>query len=325
LSIGNQLKTFLHQNWFLILLVAALVVGNVFHDMLAALAAVVGVKDVIVFVVMLMTALPLELKQFVQVVKRPAGPLIASSINMFLIPLACYLGGWIWLDKPTFLGLLSVGATPCTLASAAVWTRKANGNDAIALAVTVITNATCFLVTPALILWLAGSFLEMDTWKFATRLGVLVVLPLLLAQVARGSSWIADLATSQKTTLGCLSQLGILSIVFLSSIMMGGRIQSGELQLGVWQIISVVCVCSGIHVAALFGGYYSAIILNFSLPDAIAIGLSSSQKTLMVGILISVDLGFSILPIIVYHSCQLIIDTLFAQKFKFVETDEDSV
>ena len=49
------------------------------------------------------------------------------------------------------VGLLVAAAAPCTLASAAVWTRRAGGNDAVALMVTIGTNLTCFVVTP---LWL---------------------------------------------------------------------------------------------------------------------------------------------------------------------------
>ena len=44
--------------------------------------------------------------------------------------------------------MIVAATAPCTLASAAVWTRRAGGNDAVAILVTFITNATCFLVTP---------------------------------------------------------------------------------------------------------------------------------------------------------------------------------
>ena len=56
----------------------------------------------------------------------------------------------------------------------------------------------------------------------------------------------------------------------------------------------------------------------FQLPrvDQIAVGFSGSQKTLMVGLSTSINLGVSIIPIIAYHSIQLIVDTLFADRFR---------
>ena len=46
-------------------------------------------------------------------------------------------------------GLMIAASAPSTMAAASVWTRRAKGNDAVSLLVTILTNGFCFLVTPA--------------------------------------------------------------------------------------------------------------------------------------------------------------------------------
>ena len=52
--------------------------------------------------------------------------------------------------------LVIAAAVPSTVASAAVWTRRAGGNEIVALIVTVVTNSLCFLVTPLWVLLATG-------------------------------------------------------------------------------------------------------------------------------------------------------------------------
>ena len=48
----------------------------------------------------------------------------------------------------------------------------------------------------------------------------------------------------------------------------------------------------------------------------IAIGIAGSQKTLMVGLQIAIDCGVSVIPMLVYQLCQLVIDTVVAERWK---------
>ncbi|MDP7304159.1 MAG: bile acid:sodium symporter, partial [Pirellulaceae bacterium] len=50
--------------------------------------------------------------------------------------------------------------------------------------------------------------------------------------------------------------------------------------------------------------------------DQIAVAFASSQKTLMVGLLMAMSLQVSILPMVTYHVMQLLIDTLIADRFR---------
>jgi len=53
-------------------------------------------------------------------------------------------------------------------------------------------------------------------------------------------------------------------------------------------------------------------LLKLPRPDQIAVGFAGSQKTLVIGLSTAISLGYSMIPILMYHSMQLIVDTLFA-------------
>ena len=61
-------------------------------------------------------------------------------------------------------GMIIASATPCTLATGAVWTRRAGGNDGVTMMVTILTNSTCFIVMPLWIYWLIG--VEIETGNY---------------------------------------------------------------------------------------------------------------------------------------------------------------
>jgi hypothetical protein len=61
-------------------------------------------------------------------------------------------------------------------------------------------------------------------------------------------------------------------------------------------------------------GYRLTQRLGLPKADAIAVGFSGSQKTLMVGLEIAIASQLSILPMITFHAGQLFIDTLIADR-----------
>ena len=68
------------------------------------------------------------------------------------------------------VGILVVGAIPSTLASAAVWTRRAGGNDAVAILGTIVTNLSCFVVTPVWLFQMTG-----ETVRTSSTLAEMIV------------------------------------------------------------------------------------------------------------------------------------------------------
>jgi solute carrier family 10 (sodium/bile acid cotransporter), member 7 len=304
------------NNWFLIGLAIVLCFGMFLHEPLKILAQVGGIQSSVVFVVMWMMAVPVPFALVRGALARPWPAILASMLNMGLLPLLALVAGQL-LNSDLAGGLIVAAVIPCTLASAAVFTRKAGGDDAVVIFVTLITNVSCALITPLWIVTLLGQSIQLDLTSLILSLCWLVLLPILLAQAMRMVPTIATAANARKLLLGTLCQIGILIMVLLGSIQMGQRLASGDAAaLSLPQIVLVVLVCSATHLFALYIGWVSAGLTGLQRPQKIAVALAGSQKTLMIGLKLAIDCGVSILPMIVFHVSQLVLDSLLVERWK---------
>lgn len=312
----GQARTFLKHHWFLLALTAMLVLGFGASRQLQILAKLPGLSHGLVALTMFLMSWPLRFADLRYNLQRPAPAILASFINLLWIPLAAWPCSWL-LGGELGAGLIILAATPCTLASASVWTRRAGGNDIISMLVTIVTNGSCFLVTPFWIWLLAGRAVpgELLGSMIVTLLGV-VVLPLVAAQITRGFPPIAIRATQYKHALSVAAQIGLLGVVLIGCVQSGVRLRD---QPQAWQWTEfawMLPVLAGLHLGAWGYGFWQSLRLGFSRADSIAVSFSGSQKTLMVGVVAAIRLDFSVIPLIAYHVLQLLIDTYLADRLR---------
>lgn len=305
------------QQWFLIALALVVLIGTLGSKPLAILAEQAKLRSSIVFVVMVLMALPVPLAWVKQALRKPWPAILASLINLGLFPVLAlafsklldpYLGG----------GLIVASTIPCTLASAAVWTSRAGGDDTVAVLVTLITNLICVIVTPLWLVLLLGKTIQLDLADLIFSLMLIVLLPIVLAQIARRHRFVANWATVHKKSIAIFCQTGILCMVFLGSVQMGQRIAGLENQASnsFAQICVVIVLACVLHLLVLAIGWWLAAKTKIARPQQIAVAIAGSQKTLMVGLKLSIDCGVSILPMVVYHISQLVLDTVLADRWR---------
>jgi sodium/bile acid cotransporter 7 len=311
------IKQLLVRRWFLIALIVILVVGFAFAEGLESAADQVP-RTPIVALVLLLMSLPMDVRVMWRALRYPMPALLAVAINFGLVPPLAWVAAKL-LPEQLGTGLIVIAVIPCTIASAAVWTRRAGGNDAVAILVTMITNLACFLVTPAWLQALTGDQVQLDFGEMVLRLCLLVVVPILLAQLMRISYPVARWATAKKTLLGVLSQCGILSMVLVGTIQSGNQLahnaDSSAILVSQWGLMLAAVV--GVHLVALGFGHLASALLGLDRGDRIAVGFAGSQKTLVVGLDIGLGYfgGLTILPMVAYHIGQLVLDTLIADRF----------
>ncbi len=308
----------LRRRWFLLLLLATIVVGMGWAVELESLAEGLP-RSWIIGSVLLAMALPLRIDAMWATLRRPAPALLAVAINFVVVPLLAW-GASLLLTGDLALGLIIAAAVPCTLASAAVWTRLARGNDAVSLLVTMITNLSCFLVTPALIQLFAGrADNSIEFADMAFKLFLLIVLPIFTAQLLRSIPLVGQWATASKRGLSTFAQIGILTIVFVGAVNGGLKIASLDNQLGpiAGQIALMTLLAAVVHTVAWWIGFRTAGRFGMDRGDQLAVAFAGSQKTLMVGLAIALSYGgLTVLPMLVFHVEQLLIDTLLAERFR---------
>jgi sodium/bile acid cotransporter 7 len=298
-------------------LAIVLFAGFVMPRPLAFLVTAITLRYIIIASVIFMTALVLETSEIWNAMRRPWATLLAVALNFGVLPLLAWMLSSSFLTGELALGVLVAATAPCTLASAAVWTRRAGGNDAVALMVTVVTNMACFVLTP---LWLATTAgradVEINLLEMMWKLALLVVLPMICAQVLRQNKRVGLWADRQKRLFAVLAQIGILFIVLTGAVKCGLYLRdtenAGNLAIGSF-LNMAVCVFI-IHVTVLVLGQLLGRVCGMPRGDWIAIGFASSQKTLPVGLEVAFMIGggLMILPIVTYHVVQLLIDTIVA-------------
>lgn len=304
------MRSLLKRHWFLITLGFCLYCGFHYDDWITPLANLTGVKSGIVVVVLFLMGLSLKTKAIVHSIHYPTAMLLAIAINVLCIPTMAYFAAW-FLTPSMGGGLIVAAAVPCTLASASVWTRRGYGNDAVSMFVTVFTNLFCFLIAPATLLLLLGKSGNVDFASQAVKLVLLVLVPLVIAQLLQRFAWVSKQLTNHKGAVSNLSQFGVLTMVMFGAAETSHRLPGG---LETWSEISAAGVSAlAIHSLALWGGWWLAARFHLPRADRVAVAISGSQKTLMVGLQIASDCGVSMLPMIIYHVGQLVLDTLFVQ------------
>jgi len=309
--------SFLRQRWFLVALLTLLASGMLWPATLSPVVDLIP-RSAVVALVMFLMALPLETAAMWQAVRRPGPAWLAVLLNAGLAPPLGWLAA-LALPEELAIGMVVTATVPCTLVAATVWTRRAGGNDAVAILVTMITNFACFLVVPAWLKVLVGAEVSVDYTSLVWKLVLLVVAPIAAAQLVRQWRPLGDWALQKKTGLSELAQFGILAIILDGAVGCGLQVHSATngAAIAVGPITIMIAAVVVVHLTLLFIGLGSARLLGMGHADSAAVAIAGSQKTLMVGIYVALEFGpLAILPMIAYHSAQLLLDTIIADRLR---------
>lgn len=305
------------DSWFLIALALALVVGISCSASLKPLADAVP-RTALIGAVMFVTAMPIDLRGFRDAAGAGWAVALAIAINAVAAPPLGWLASHL-LPTELATGLVVATTAPCTLASAAVWTRRGNGNAAVAVAVTVATSLGCFVVLPLWTRLLLGTSAGDERFfaALALKLVACVVVPLMAAQMLRLAPAAPRLASNAKTGLGLAAQLGVLTMALLGAIESGERLAQMETPISAMDWSLVALTAAATHTVLLVLGWRTAALAGIGRAEAVAVAIAGSQKTLAVGVGIALEFGgLAIFPMIAYHVLQLIIDTLFVDRLR---------
>ncbi|MCI0462994.1 MAG: bile acid:sodium symporter [Gemmataceae bacterium] len=305
---------FLARRWFLLVLVggAALAVA---YPHWFGWSAHLDPRLVVAGALFLM-AWTLPTRSLTRAVRHPGPALWAVFVSSALLPAAAWLVGALLADDFR-VGLLLSASVPCTLASAVLWTRRAGGDEAVALLVILCTTATGWLVAPAWLALTTGTGVALDTPAMMLDLVLCLVLPVGAGQLCQTAGPLARAAVRWKVPLGVVSQLLILTILLRAAANVGTRFGEGSAALSGGAVVVAALASLTVHLTALAGGLWGARALGFDARAQAAVAFASSQKTLPVALLLferyfQAAYPLAILPLTFYHFGQLIVDTFIA-------------
>lgn len=312
---------------FLIALGVATLAGFLFAEPVAVVAAIPWLKSMIVAAVMFVSGATMADGAVGRSFRRRAS-WVAIGMNSVVMPVLMLVWLALWpfeLPQSLRTGLLVASVVPCTLASAAVWTRRAGGDDSVAMVTTLVTNLACVATIP-LFFFLAipgEGAASMDTRSIAIKLAMTVALPLLAAAAVRrlgGAGWFDQNREMAKW----FNQAGILVMVAFGAA--AGQMASRSDPTAAvatfpgWMfvIVSVVIV----HAVGWAIGVAITRKMGETPAVQIAVGFAGSQKTLLVGLQIAMAAGGSVMPMLAIHVSQLIVDTVVADRWRRRFADE---
>lgn len=215
------------------------------------------------------------------------------------------------------LGIFFLCALPSTVSSSIAMTAVARGNVAGAVFNATISSLIGIVLTPLWIAWVMNAAGEsrpvlpviLDLFRW-------IVLPLVIGQAFR--PWLGAFASRHKAQISVVDRLTILLLVYTSFC--------DSFKAGVWsrnsvgQLLGLVALCGLLFAVVSFLVARVARALRFTREDEIAAVFCGSKKTLASGVpmaklLFATDpaLGVILLPIMVYHSLQLVAGGVLAQ------------
>ena len=153
------------------------------------------------------------IKDFVGVIKTPRGVFIGVTSHFLIMPLVGFTLAHLSGFPPEIAaGVILIGCSPNGMASNVI-SYLAKANLALSITITAVSTMLAPLVTPVLMKWLAGTFIEINVFSMMWDIGKMVIIPIaggiLFNQLLKGRARWLDAA------MPLLSMAGIAFIIVI--------------------------------------------------------------------------------------------------------------
>lgn len=251
--------------WFALLVLLGGLVGLLFPTATSALSpAITPLLGLIMFGM----GLTLRTADFALVLRHPQAVLAGLAAQYVLMPLLGWgIGTLFGFSAALLAGMVLVGATPGGTSSNVV-VYLSRGHVALSVAMTSVSTLLAPLLTPLLVLWLAGSSLPVNAVGLFSSILKVVLVPVVLGIVVRAllTRWV-------ERVLPLLPLVSVTGIVIVVAAVVGGN-ASTLASVGVLLLLAVV-----LHNACgLLLGYGAARLAGVPEPGRRAISVEVGMQ-----------------------------------------------
>lgn len=222
------------------------------------------------------------------------------------------------LPPALLIGFLYLCFLPSTITSSVAMTAIARGNVVGALFNATLSSLLGVLLTPLLVGAALGASGEISLSRAMTKVGTLLVLPLVVGQLLHPVA--GALLLRHHRVVGLFDRFVVLAVVYVSFC--------DSVRGGLWSRFGAGTLALTAVVAALLLGivllltWRTARLLRFEVEDEIAAVFCGSKKALATGVPMAKalfgahsGLGLIVLPIMLYHQLQLFVCTVLAHRY----------
>ena len=313
-----MLKSMFVKNWFFVG-IAVMVLTAFYFPGVGIFIKTYKVLNIVILLGILVHGLTLDTSSILEQLKNVKVLLAALMSSLFLFPAIAYFLAYFFFKAPADIavGALIIGAAPATIASGTVMTAMALGNIPLSLFICVLTSFASLLTIPfimSLLLQSTGTSVDLPAMTMLVSLVMKVLAPTLIGQILRPR--MKSLITPYKKQISIFNQSIVLMIVLNAVSSSADRILSSDVII-VWIFLFMI----GLHSLILALNFGISRILRMDLPSTAAFTIHTSQKTLTISYLVWAEHFYhshpmALIPPIVYHLTQSIVDTWVAHRFR---------
>jgi solute carrier family 10 (sodium/bile acid cotransporter), member 7 len=269
-----------------------------------------------IFLAFFVTGLSLD-TSYLNLRDLPAKAAMAAIVSsLVLIPLLSWaLASWIF-PLEFIIGVCIIATAPVSIVSGTVMTAIGRGNIPFSILICLLGNCVGIFTIPFSLQFLVGGAgnLELPVLKMLASLLTTVLVPIILGKLAQPA--LKACIERYKGTFSVFQQCIVLLIIFNAFAMSGGKIgAAGKMLPGLIAFIVVL------HSLILLLNYGICRVIRLDRPSTTAFTIHTSQKTLTVSYLVwagcfAAQYPLALIPGIIYHLTQMVMDTFVAERFK---------
>ncbi len=309
------MKAFLKKQWFFVGIAIMIILAYVFPD-IGRWVRTYSILNIGIFLAFFITGLTLETSSITGNLKNFKAPLAAMISSLILFPLLSWLIAQPILPAEFVIGVCIIATAPVTVASGTVMTAIGRGNVPLSLFICVLGNLLALFTIPFSLSLLIGigTDIELPVLKMLFGLITTILVPTMLGQFVR--PFVKNKLEPYKQTFSIFQQSVVLIIIFNAVASSSDKIiQAGAsvVVVGVFMLI--------LHSVILIMNYGISKGITLDRASTVAFTIHTSQKTLTVSYIIwagyfAADYPMALIPGIVYHMVQMIMDTVVAERFR---------
>ncbi len=271
-----------------------------------------------IFLAFLITGLTLDTRTIMDQLKNIRVLLAALISSLFLIPVFTWITArLVFPDMPDFIiGATIIAAAPVTIASGTVMTAMALGNVTLSLFICVLCNFAALITMPFMLSFLLrfGQPIDLPVFAILNSLIITVLAPTVIGQILQPK--LRHLLGSWKQTFSIFSQCVVLLIIYNAVSASSDRITEAGVT-----ILVLLAFMALLHTMILVFNFGISRLIRLDRPSTSAFTIHTSQKTLTVSYLVwsgyfAAAFPLAMLPGIIYHLIQMIMDTFVASIFR---------
>ena len=267
----SRIKSFseLTGRWFALIVLLAAAIALALPDTFSG--ATVAIPWLL-SVIMLGMGMTLKLSDFAIIAKRPWALLIGIAAQYIVMPgLGWGIAQALGLSAALAAGMVLVGASPGGTASN-VMVYLAKGDTALSVAMTSVSTLLAPLLTPVLVLALAGEFLPVDVGGLFVSILQIVLVPVLLGVVLR--------LVFPRVIERIIDVLPLVSVAGITAVVMAVVASSSATLLSVGAILVVAVILHNVLGLAVGYGIGKACRLDVAGRRAVSIEVGMQNSGL---------------------------------------------